>query len=350
MHTITVLCLGLDEEMTIGMYDKLVRSEKLLARTSSHPVIYKLVADGLVIDTLDYLIQQKGSGSDTAEEKIVSQLIEKASLSPFTYIVPGYPAGEGDIIRELMKRYKNVEILKERNVLDDLIRSVNVDPLGGIQLIHSSNLNRDTIQTGQPVFIMEVCNRLKAEEVKMTLMAKYPADHKVAFIDESGIQPEMVSWLALSEIDCLEGDFMCRTLYSPPLILDEQVTSLSTLQQYLDQVTASDGDVWINEQTPRSLVQYLKEETGELIDAIEKEDTDNWMEELGDVLVQILYQTNAAEKEGFFSFEDVLANVNRKIRRRHPHVFDGVQANTPEEVDAIWQKIKLEEKRMKDEA
>ncbi|MER2064128.1 MAG: MazG nucleotide pyrophosphohydrolase domain-containing protein, partial [Alkalibacterium sp.] len=141
-----------------------------------------------------------------------------------------------------------------------------------------------------------------------------------------------------------------RSLYIPPLDLDEQVTSLSTLQYYIDRVTDDEqGDVWIKEQSSLSLIKYLKEETQELVEAIEKDDTDNWMEELGDVLVQLLYQTSIAEKEGLFTFEDVLEAVNRKIRRRHPHVFDGVKTETPEEVDALWQKIKAEEKRDIDE-
>ena len=128
------------------------------------------------------------------------------------------------------------------------------------------------------------------------------------------------------------------------------MTSLSTLQYYIDKVTDDEqGDVWIKEQSAQSLIKYLKEETQELVEAIEKDDTENWMEELGDVLVQLLYQTSIAEKEGLFTFEDVLETVNRKIRRRHPHVFDGVKAETPEEVDALWQKIKAEEKRGNDE-
>lgn len=70
---------------------------------------------------------------------------------------------------------------------------------------------------------------------------------------------------------------------------------------------------------------------------------------VGRCLTQLLYQSSIAEKEGLFTFEEVLETVNRKIRRRHPHVFDGVKASTPEEVNAIWQNIKAEEKRGKDE-
>ena len=61
--------------------------------------------------------------------------------------------------------------------------------------------------------------------------------------------------------------------------------------------------------------------------------------------MQIVYNTNFGERSGYFSFEEVIETLNKKLRRRHPHVFDDVKAETPEEVDAIWQKIKAEEKR-----
>lgn len=93
------------------------------------------------------------------------------------------------------------------------------------------------------------------------------------------------------------------------------------------------------------MIPYLKEETAELIQAIENEDTENTIEELGDVLMQVLYHTGFGEREGYFTLEDVLTTLNKKLRRRHPHVFDGVEINTIEELDKLWQKIKAEEKR-----
>ncbi|MCC5894302.1 MAG: nucleotide pyrophosphohydrolase [Alkalibacterium sp.] len=348
MHKITVVGLGSGEKshLPVNVYEKLNQGDPVIVKTSDDPVLNELSADGIVFDALGEVKE------DLADEnEIITRLINKAEQNPVIFAVPGDLLESDRTVKELKIRYENVEVLESRGFLDRLVHAVSVDPLKeGVQLIDSAELNADSVQTGQSVFVLQVgpAHRM-ATEVKATLMSKYPDDHCVALIEYPGSRSETVKWLRLYEIDRLEATSNLRTLYCPPLILDEQVTSLSTLQHYIDQVTSPDGDVWINEQTPYSLIRYLKEETGELIEAIEKEDTDNWMEELGDVLVQILYQTNAAEKEGLFTFEDVLENVNRKIRRRHPHVFDGVEATTPEEVDAIWQKIKREEKRMKDE-
>lgn len=235
-------------------------------------------------------------------------------------------------------------------IFDELCQVLSISIEEGIQLLDASHVNRDTIQTGQNVIVCNVPDTSLTKELKETLLAKYPADHSIALIKTKDLTKESVTWLLLQELDQSESVYYKKLLYLPPLSLDEQVTSLSTLQHYIDRVTGPGGDVWIQEQTPQSLIKYVKEETQELIEAIERKDTDNWKEELGDVLVQILYQTNSAEKEGSFTFEEVLEEVNRKIRRRHPHVFDGVKAETPEEVDTLWQKIKQEEKRRKNEA
>ena len=105
------------------------------------------------------------------------------------------------------------------------------------------------------------------------------------------------------------------------------------------------GDVWAKQLTGEELLKYFQEELDELKAAYAKDDMNNVVEELGDLLMQLLYQTGIGENEELFSLEEVLEGINKKMRRRHPHVFDGVKAETPEEVDAIWQKIKEQERK-----
>ena len=97
------------------------------------------------------------------------------------------------------------------------------------------------------------------------------------------------------------------------------------------------------------LKQKLIEETEEFIEAVKKEDDINMVEELGDILMQVLYHTNLGERSGYFSLEEVLETLNKKLRRRHPHVFDGVEAKSIEEVEILWQEIKAKEMRGKNE-
>lgn len=352
MHKINVVGLGPGDkdQMPIKIEKRIKEAEIVYLRTEDHPAVKELKDDGVAFKSFDYLYEEMGKDFEKVYTAIVDELISLAEEKEILYAVPGHPMVAEKTVKDLLDRYEEVNIVGGKSFIDDLFQSVQVDPVEGFQLLDSFDLNQDTLNTGQHVIIMQVFNALMAGEVKLTLMEKYPDEHTVAVIDAAGSSQEKVSWLPLYEIDRFEGVYNLRSLYIPPLELDEQVTSLSTLQQYIDRVTdAEEGDVWIKEQSAQSLIRYLKEETEELVDAIEKDDTDNWMEELGDVLVQLLYQTSIAEKEGLFTFEDVLETVNRKIRRRHPHVFDGVKAETAEEVDALWQKIKAEEKRGKDE-
>lgn len=352
MHSIHVVGLGPGDkdQIPLKIQNLLKEADAVYLRTEMHPAVEALAAEGVEYESFDYLYKDKDRDMDSIHTAIADKLIDYAKKREVIYAVPGHPLIAERSVKVLRTKYALVEILSGKSVVDDILQAVKADPTEGFQLTSSFELNADTLNTGQPVIIMQVCNVSIASQVKRTLMEKYPEDHAAALVDAAGSSQEIVEWMPLYKIDQFEGVRQLRTLFIPPLELDERVTSLSTLQYYIDCVTDPvSGDVWINGQTPKSLVHYLREETEEVIEAIEKNDTDNWMEELGDVLVQLLYQTSISEKEGLFTFEDVLETVNRKIRRRHPHVFDGVKAATAEEVDALWQKIKAEEKRKKNE-
>ena len=98
---------------------------------------------------------------------------------------------------------------------------------------------------------------------------------------------------------------------------------------------------WDKEQTHLSLMPYAVEETYEAIDAIEQGDSEKLKEELGDVLLQIVFHAAIAEEQGEFAIEDVIEGIKRKLIRRHPHVFGEVKLSTPGEVVQQWEAIKL---------
>jgi len=107
---------------------------------------------------------------------------------------------------------------------------------------------------------------------------------------------------------------------------------------------APGGCAWDREQTHASLVQYLVEESHELIDAIEADDDPELVEELGDVLYQVVFHADIAAEEGRFTLEDVARHMREKMVARHPHVFGDVVAETADAVVANWDAIKAVEK------
>lgn len=119
--------------------------------------------------------------------------------------------------------------------------------------------------------------------------------------------------------------------------LDELVATLERLR-------APGGCAWDRDQTHGSLVQYLVEETYELVDALEEGTDADQVEELGDVLYQVLFHADIAREEGRYTLEDVAEHMTRKMVGRHPHVFGDAVADTPDAVMARWDDLKAQEK------
>lgn len=107
------------------------------------------------------------------------------------------------------------------------------------------------------------------------------------------------------------------------------------------------GCPWDRKQTHKSLKPYLVEETCEVLDAINKRNSDRLMDELGDLLYQILFHSQIAKERNKFTINDVLDNTYTKLRRRHPHVFGDIHIKSPEKVIEHWHKLKLKEERKK---
>jgi MazG family protein len=104
------------------------------------------------------------------------------------------------------------------------------------------------------------------------------------------------------------------------------------------------GCPWDAEQTHRSLARHLLEETHETLEAIESGDPDHLREELGDVLLQVVFHAEMARQEGTFDVDDVAETITAKLIKRHPHVFGDVEVSSAAEVLVNWERIKNEEK------
>ncbi|MEI6971055.1 MAG: nucleoside triphosphate pyrophosphohydrolase [bacterium] len=110
------------------------------------------------------------------------------------------------------------------------------------------------------------------------------------------------------------------------------------------------GCPWDREQTLESLQQYLIEECYELIDAVDSGEVERHMDELGDVLLQVVFQAQIRKEQGKFTFDDVVKTLAAKLIRRHPHIFGSEKARTPAQVLKRWEAIKAQEKKDKGES
>lgn len=123
------------------------------------------------------------------------------------------------------------------------------------------------------------------------------------------------------------------------------MSAIDDLKATMARLRAPDGCPWDQEQTHASLVRCLIDEVSELIDTIDRDDLPHMREELGDVLIQIVFHSQIAAEKGQFTFDDVARDINEKLIRRHPHVFGSGKLETSEQVIVEWEKIKAAEKK-----
>ena len=119
------------------------------------------------------------------------------------------------------------------------------------------------------------------------------------------------------------------------------------LKQIMKTLRAEDGCPWDRAQDHDTLKKHLVEECAEVLEAIDAHDTENLCEELGDVLFQVMINSQVAKEMGAFSIDDVVDGICRKMVRRHPHVFGDVKVNSVQEGNALWNEIKMQEKAKK---
>lgn len=120
--------------------------------------------------------------------------------------------------------------------------------------------------------------------------------------------------------------------------------AVQRLLEVMRRLRAPGGCPWDREQTHASLRPYVIEEAHEVVDAIRRQDMHKLADELGDLLLQVVFHAVIAEERGDFTFEDVVDGLVQKLVRRHPHVFGTAEVESADEVERQWQEIKAEER------
>ncbi len=121
-------------------------------------------------------------------------------------------------------------------------------------------------------------------------------------------------------------------------------TKFIELKKLFKTLHSPKGCLWDKKQTHRSLIPYLKEESAEFISALRGNDYKHMKEELGDILLQVMFHCQIASKENRFDVEDVIEVLIEKLKRRHPHVFGKTKVKSARQIIINWNRIKSLEK------
>ncbi|CAM3968940.1 nucleoside triphosphate pyrophosphohydrolase [Mesobacillus zeae] len=348
---ITVIGLGAGDldQLPYGVYKKLTKNhDKLFLRTKEHPAVAELEQEGYTFQSFDS-IYEKHSTFEEVYEEICSTLLSEAEHQPIVYAVPGHPLVAEFTVQLLLKRAPmlgiSIEIGGGQSFLDAIFQALKIDPVEGFELLDGTALTRDDFNPRTHTVIGQVYDQFVASEVKLTLMEKLPDDYEVMIVTAAGSKGEKLRSVPLYELDRgMEVDNL-TSVYVPPVRDDKLLyREFSTLRKIISDLRGPEGCPWDKKQSHMSLKKYLIEEAYELIDAINSDDIDNMIEELGDVLLQVMLHAQIGDDEGFFAIEDVIECLSEKMVRRHPHVFGNATAENEEEVLQNWQEIKQKEK------
>jgi tetrapyrrole methylase family protein / MazG family protein len=350
MNKIVVLGLGAGDlnQIPYGVYKRLTEERNVYLRTKEHPVIKELEQEGVCFTSFDSVYENNSEFSAVYEE-ICETLLAKAAESSLVYAVPGHPMVAERTVQLLLERGPErkieIEIAGGQSFLDAIFQALKIDPIEGFQLLDGTDLSRDTLRIDTHMIIGQVYDRFVASEVKLTLMEKLPDEYKVAIVTAAGSETENIKWVSLYELDRETEVDNLTSIYIPP-VKSEQILyhEFSTLRKIIADLRGPNGCPWDKKQTHQSLKKYLIEESYELIEAINEEDIDHIVEELGDVLLQVMLHAQIGEDDAYFTIDDVIAGIAEKMVRRHPHVFGDVKADDVDEVLKNWEEIKQQEK------
>jgi len=128
---------------------------------------------------------------------------------------------------------------------------------------------------------------------------------------------------------------------------DKNQRLFAELISIMSRLRSPEGCPWDKRQDHKTLLKYLFSEAREVKAAVKNNDMENLCEELGDILLQVVFHSRIAEENGLFDISDVVEGINKKLIRRHPHVFGSEKLKTPKDVLRRWEEIKREEKRSK---
>lgn len=336
------------EQLPLGVYRKLLSAQKVYARTLQHPVIAELEQEGVRFASFDYIYEKYQTFEEVYQE-ICNVLIRMAEEEDVLFAVPGHPLVAERTVQLLLEqgegRGVSISIEGGHSFIDAIFQSLQIDPIEGFQLLDATNLEGVDLQLKYHTIIGQVYDTFVASNTKLTLMEKLPDEYEIFIVTAAGTKHEEIKKIPLFELDREVSLNNLTSIYVPPVISEEILyKNFNKLREIIATLRGPNGCPWDRKQTHHSLKKYLLEEAYELIDAINQDDIDHMVEELGDVLLQIMLHGQIGEDEGYFTIDDVIEGISSKMVRRHPHVFGDVKAENEEDVLRNWQEIKENEK------
>ncbi|WP_027625380.1 nucleoside triphosphate pyrophosphohydrolase [Clostridium lundense] len=338
---------GSKEALTLGTIEVLKSTKKVYLRTEKHPTVEDLKGFNIEFETFDKKYDSMNS-FDEVYDSIARDIIGKyKEIGDVVYAVPGHPLvaekSVNNLIRLCEESSIELKIYPAVSFVDAMIESLKIDPIDGIKIIDAFDIKNQVLDKRLGTIVTQVYNGFIASEVKLALLEYYGDEEEIYFVRAAGVEGlESIRKIKLYELDRQPDIDYLTSIFIPKNL--NNTKDFYDLLSIMEKLRGENGCPWDREQGHDSLKKYLIEESYEVLEAIDEKDDDALIEELGDVLLQVVFHAQIGKEEGFFNINDVIKGICNKMIERHPHVFGKLQVNSSDQVLYNWDKIKKEEK------
>ncbi|MGD2061499.1 MAG: nucleoside triphosphate pyrophosphohydrolase [Acidimicrobiia bacterium] len=313
----------------------------VIVRTLQHPAATQLAELRPVVSCDD--LYQTADEFDDVYRAIAERVIAAAGRGPVVYAVPGSPMIGEFAVRRLLASDLEVEVVPGESFVDAVLLELGYDPLDrGLQILNGHELP-DPLILDKPTVIGHLDTPETLADVLDAVGRVIPEGSPVTILAGVGDESASVTTAPVEEHD--PGRAGLRTSLFVDVDPGGLVGAVRVIRLLREECP------WDREQTHQSLVKNLIEEAYELIEAINRLPREgiDWVayaaveDELGDVLLQVLFHEAIARQNGAFDIDGVAEVMRQKLVRRHPHVFGDVVVEGPEDVKRNWDRIKAGE-------
>lgn len=330
MGRIDVLALGWQEDdMTLGAVKRLRAAERIILRTERCGAADYLRREGIEFETFDALYDLSDDFDELAE-RVAEALHEAAQAGDVLYGVND----PGDQTAAVLMRLYPDAVSMSGGVSEG--STLQIYAGGSFRQVGA--LDDFTPDASVATLVREIDTPILAGELKLRLSEVYPDETMIVMLMADGKTRRVPLW----EMDRQEnyGHTCCALIPAVDDLTQKSRFSFDDLCRIMRRLRAFDGDPWDIEQTHQSLRRYLIEEAYEAAEAIDKDDPDALYDELGDVLLQVVFHAEIGREHGEFDVSDVTTAICRKMIDRHPSVFSGAMGDD----SAAWEESKMQEK------
>lgn len=340
---ITIIGLGAGDlsQISFAAVEELKSGKDIYLRTEDHPIIEKLKIEYKSFDSY----YEKSESFEEVYEGIAREIIELGKNDDIIYAVPGHPrvAEKTVTLIELYAKKQAIElnIIASMSFIDAMYNYLGFDPSEGFVLLDAFDVKIKNLDCDSNIIITQVYDRYIASNVKLKLMEYYKDNQEVWLVRSAGIKGlEFKEKMSLCDLDNKKNEFDHLTSLFIPKSGEKKFKDVNDLIEITKILRSENGCPWDREQTHESLRKYMIEEAYELVEAIDKDDIDGLIEELGDVLYQVSIHSQIGIEEGYFDIYEVSDSICNKMISRHPHVFE--ESNSDKSL--TWEEKKMLEK------